>query len=229
MVRVACLGRLAFPCPGCTPPTCHPGKTLGWVLMGSARFCGRPSIHPSIFLPSSRHPSSTRRIQSLSIHLYFPSPSLPPFLLSFPPPLLPPLSCSSLLSFHSSFHSLSFLCSVHSFFFPSVLHPSTHPAQSCARHCARLYLLLERMVQGNIRSDENDPGERVCDRSRGALRDREGLGWGTVAKERKEILAKTNELVRGRKFRKRDENVQRPRSVSHSVLPGHHMGHEGPR
>jgi len=50
----------------------------------------------------------------------------------------------------------------------------------------------------------------VCNRSRGALRDREGLGWGTVAKERKEIVAKTNELVRGRKFRERDENVQRP-------------------
>lgn len=34
----------------------------------------------------------------------------------------------------------------------------------------------------------------MCNRSRGALRDREGLGWGTVAKERKEIVAKTNEL-----------------------------------
>ena len=54
----------------------------------------------------------------------------------------------------------------------------------------------------------------MCNRSRGALRDREGLGWGPVAKERKEIVAKTNELVRGRKFRERDEDVQRPRSVS---------------
>ena len=70
------------------------------------------------------------------------------------------------------------------------------------------------MVHGNVRSDENDPGEWVCDRSWGALRDGEGLGWGTVAKERNEIVAKTNEIVRGRKFRERDENVQKPRSVS---------------
>lgn len=46
----------------------------------------------------------------------------------------------------------------------------------------------------------------ICDQTRmiqlngcvigveGTLRDRGGLGWGTVAKERKELLAKTNKL-----------------------------------
>lgn len=141
MVQVACLGRLlfflyfweiAFLCPCCTPPTCHPGKALGWVLMGSAHFCGHPSVCPSIYPfvhPSlSHHPVILPPFIDASSLLSHP-PLLPLSLLPFHPSffpsllLLPPLFCSSiLLSFHPSFHSFSI--------FPLFLSPfvlSIHP------------------------------------------------------------------------------------------------------
>lgn len=158
-----CLGRLGFLCPvGLYPPAIM-GKTLGWVLMGSTRFCVHPSvcpsncpflhssIHPSVSLPSSRHPSS----HSLTLPAFFPStftsPSLlPPFLLSFPPSssLFPSIVPSFHLSFHPFILSFpSFLCSFHPLFFLSTLHPSIHPTHICVRHCARLRALLECVIQ----------------------------------------------------------------------------------
>lgn len=218
-----------FSCPGCTPPTCHP--RTWWVLMGSAQACRPgPSIHPSIFLPSSSFLlHSTHPVSFHPPLLPSPSLALPSFF--FPPPLSCSSFCILVFPFFFSFTlpstSLSFLCLFVPFFFPSVLHPSTHPAQSCARHCARLCLLLEPHGPGNIRSDENDPGERVCDRVGSSERQRRA-GLGHSGQGEKRDLAKMKELVRGRKFR-RDENVQRPQSVSHDVLPGHHMGQGGPR